>query len=87
MVKIITILSGADWVEVFKEFTEWATHYNNDEYQQELAAYAGPLRLYCARCTFSVAMTTLAGTLPQPASTLIEVQEKEDTPEIRRVLR
>ncbi len=23
MVKIITILSVADWVEVFKEFTEW----------------------------------------------------------------
>ena len=44
MVKIITILSVADWVEVFKEFTEWVTH--NDEYQQEPAAYAGLLRLY-----------------------------------------
>ena len=74
VVKIITILSGAEWVDTFKEFTEWATHHNNDEYQQGPAAYAGPLRFYFARFIFNVVMTTLAGNLSEPASTLLEVQ-------------
>ena len=76
LVKVVTILSGADWGQVFKEYTDWATHHYNDEYQQGPAAYSGPLRLYFAKCIFNVIMTTLAGTISQPAASLIEVQDK-----------
>ena len=75
LVKVVSILSGDNWEQVFKEYTDWATHYSNDEYQQGPAAYAGSLRFYFARCIFAVVMNALAGTLFQPAATLLEVQD------------
>jgi len=78
MVKSMEILScSSDWSECYRQFMEWATHYNVDnDTVMGPAAYTGPVRLYFARMLFCDIMMVLAGTGSAPAESQLEVQEQ-----------
>jgi hypothetical protein len=76
-VKSIEILScGSDWKDCFKEYTEWATHYNVDNTSIiGPAAYTGPVRLYFARMLFYDIMELLAGVTSAPQVSQLAVRD------------